>query len=300
MEEDRRIGGGECCPRKVAMKALLQGKPLHHPLHPLLVHFPIGLFFFSFVLDLASLIFREAPGLVAGAYYSMALGLIGALIAAVPGFADYFDIRRDHPAKRTATWHMRLNLCAVGLYAANLYLRHDQLTTVSVRTIGLALSFAGVILLSVSGYLGGKMVYDDGISVGRHRRRADGPGKTCQASMADAIVSEGEQVFVAVADAERLQEGEILRADVDGTVMTIAKVDGRLYAFQEFCTHRYGPLSEGALKGAEIECPWHRSCFDIRSGKVTHGPAKVDLKTYPVKMVGTKISVGILQRSPAV
>jgi uncharacterized membrane protein/nitrite reductase/ring-hydroxylating ferredoxin subunit len=281
------------------MKALLQGKPLHHPLHTLLVHFPIGLFFFSFVLDLGSLIFRSAPGMVAGAYYSMAFGLIGALIAAAPGFADYFDIRRDHPAKRTATWHMRLNLCAVVLYAANLYLRHDQLAAASVPAIGLALSFAGVALLSVSGYLGGKMVYDDGISVGRHRHRAGAPEKTCQASAADAVASEGEQVFVAVADAGRLQEGKTLRADVDGTVMTIAKVDGRLYAFQEFCTHRYGPLSEGALKGAEIECPWHRSCFDIRSGRVTQGPAKVDLKTYPVKMVDGKISVGISHLSPA-
>jgi len=278
------------------MKDLLQGKPLHHPLHPLLVHFPIGLFFFSFVLDLASLIFREAPGLVAGAYYSMALGLIGALIAAVPGFADYFDIRRDHPARRTATWHMRLNLCAVVLYAANLYFRHDQLAATSVPAIGLALSFAGVALLSVSGYLGGKMVYDDGISVGRHRRHGDAPAQTCRASMGDAVAADNGQVFVPVAEAGRLQEGKTLRAEVDGTVMTIAKVDGRLYAFQEFCPHRYGPLSEGALKGVEIECPWHRSCFDIRSGKVTQGPAKVDLKTYPVKMVGTKISVGISQR----
>jgi uncharacterized membrane protein len=63
------------------MKTLLEGKPIHHPLHPLLVHFPIGLFFFSFVLDVASLIIRGAPGLVAGAFYSMALGLIGALNA---------------------------------------------------------------------------------------------------------------------------------------------------------------------------------------------------------------------------
>src|SRR5438045_3763847 len=93
------------------------------------------LFSISFVLDVASLIFRGAPGLVAGAFYSMALGLIGALIAAIPGLADYSGIRRDHPARRTATWHMLLNLCAVALYAANLYLRRDQLTATSALAI---------------------------------------------------------------------------------------------------------------------------------------------------------------------
>ena len=277
------------------MKTLLEGKPLHHPLHPLLVHFPIGLFFFSFALDIAHLILGSGPALVVGAFYSMAFGVIGAVIAALPGLADYSEIRSGHPAKRTATLHLLLNLGALLLYAANLYLRSDQLATGSVPGSGLALSLGGVILLSVSGYLGGTMVYDDGISVGRHRHRGEMPAETYRASTADAIASEGEKVFVAVADASQLREGETLRADIDGTIITIAKVDGQLYAFQEFCTHRYGPLSEGALNGVEIECPWHRSCFDVRSGKVTQGPAKVDLKTYPVKIVGAKISVGVLR-----
>jgi nitrite reductase/ring-hydroxylating ferredoxin subunit/uncharacterized membrane protein len=279
------------------MRTLLEGKPLHHPLHTLLVHFPIGLFFFSFVLDVASLLCRDTPGLAAGAFYSMALGLAGALVAAIPGFADYFGIRHDHPARRTASWHMRLNLGAVVLYAVDLYLRRDSLAMPSAPAIALALSFAGVVLLSISGYLGGKMVYDDGISVGRHRRRTRTPEKTYRASTADATASEGELTFFAVTDADRLQEGDTLRADVDGTVIAIAKVDGQLYAFQEFCTHRYGPLSEGALRGIEIECPWHRSCFDIRSGKVTQGPAKIDLKTYPVKVVNGKVSVGTAEAS---
>ena len=275
------------------MKTLLEGKPLHHPLHPLLVHFPIGLFFFSFALDIARLILGSAPALVVGAFYSMAFGIIGALIAALPGLADYSEIRSSHPAKRTATLHMLLNLGALLLYAANLYLRSDHLATVSVPGSGLALSLGGVIVLSISGYLGGTMVYDDGISVGRHRHRRGMPAETYRASTADAIASEGERIFVAVADASQLRDGETLRADIDGTVITIAKVNGQLYAFQEFCTHRYGPLSEGALNGLEIECPWHRSCFDVRSGKVTQGPAKVDLKTYPVKIVSEKISVGV-------
>ena len=88
------------------LKDLLEGKPFRHPLHPWLVHFPVGLFFLSLLLDLASLAFPAVPGLVRGAYYSILIGIIGALIAAIPGFVDYSDIRKDHPAKRVATAHM--------------------------------------------------------------------------------------------------------------------------------------------------------------------------------------------------
>ena len=223
----------------------------------------------------------------------MGLVVIGALVAALPGFADYMDIRRDHPSKRTAIWHMLLNLTAVGLYAVNLYLRRNQLVAGSVPAAGLVLSVVGVLVLSASGYLGGSMVYDNGIGVGRHRRSTSPPTKTFRGSASDAITSNGE-VFIPVADTSQLEEAGTLRVDVNGILLTIAKADGQLYAFQEFCTHRYGPLSGGALHGTQIECPWHRSCFDIRSGKVTKGPAKVDLKTYPVRLIGSKISVSIL------
>src|ERR1700756_1403661 len=102
------------------LKDLLQGKPLRHPLHPMLVHFPIGLFILSFILDLISLAFPSIPNLVRDAFYAMLLGIITALIAAVPGFVDYADIRSDHPGKRTATAHLTLNLIVVGLYGINL------------------------------------------------------------------------------------------------------------------------------------------------------------------------------------
>src|SRR5207253_2682714 len=85
------------------LKDFLEGKPLRHPIHPMLVHFPIGLFVLSLLLDLASLAFANAPSLVRDSFYAMLLGVTTALIAAVPGFVDYTNIRSDHPAKRTAT-----------------------------------------------------------------------------------------------------------------------------------------------------------------------------------------------------
>src|SRR5688572_6001447 len=107
------------------LKQLLQGKPFGHPLHPILVHLPIGLFLLSFIFDVATLATWTAG--VRPAFFTMALGVITAILAAMPGIIDYTDIRRDHPAKKTATYHMLLNLVAVGLYIVNLSLRANQL-----------------------------------------------------------------------------------------------------------------------------------------------------------------------------
>src|SRR5437762_9013103 len=99
------------------LKDFLEGKPFRHPLHPMLVHFPIGLFFLSLLLDIASFAFPNVPNLVLASFYAISLGVVAALLVAVPGFDDYTDIRRDHPGKRTATAHMILKLIVVALYA---------------------------------------------------------------------------------------------------------------------------------------------------------------------------------------
>src|SRR5213595_3504046 len=153
------------------LKDFLEGKPLRHPLHPMLVHFPIGLFLLSLLLDLASLAFPSVPDLVRDSFYAMLLGVITALVAAVPGLVDYTDIRSDHPAKRTATAHMTLNLVVIALYGINLAVRSSLLVDQKIHPMPLILSVIGVAVLSVSGYLGGRLVYDEGIAVGRHKRQ---------------------------------------------------------------------------------------------------------------------------------
>jgi len=275
------------------LKDFLEGKPLRHPIHPMLVHFPIGLFVLSLLLDLASLAFANAPSLVRDSFYAMLLGVTTALIAAVPGFVDYTNIRSDHPAKRTATAHMILNLIVVALYGINLGVRSSSLADPRISLLPLVLSLVGIALLSASGYLGGRLVYDDGIGVGRHKRRTPTPETTFHFSTANLPENQesGDIVFVPVPAAERLGDNETLRVEIDGQVLAIAKIDNNFYAFQEFCTHRYGPLSEGSFKDFNVQCPWHNSCFDIRTGKVTQGPAKVDLKTLRVELRDGKICV---------
>jgi uncharacterized membrane protein/nitrite reductase/ring-hydroxylating ferredoxin subunit len=271
------------------LKDFLEGKPLRHPLHPILVHFPIGLFILSLLFDLGSLAFPSTPNLVRDAFYAMVLGIIGALIAAVPGLVDYTDIRNDHPGKRTATAHLTLNLIVVGLYGINLGVRSSTLDALRTPAGPLILSLVGIALLSVSGYLGGRLVYDEGISVGRHKRRTPTPENTLHLTRGE----NGDEVFVPVPEAERLGDRETLRVEIDGQVIAIVKLDGNFYAFQEFCTHRFGPLSEGSFEGFDVQCPWHNSCFDVRTGKVTNGPAKVNLKTFRIETRDSKICIGV-------
>lgn len=270
------------------IKDLLQGKWLKHPLHPILIHFPVGLFVLSLLLDLTNLIFGVSNALVLAAFYTMSLGIIMALLASIAGLADWYDIRADHPAKKIATQHMWLNLGMMLVYALNINLRYPSLNDIQTPILPFVLSLLGAGIIGVSGYLGGTMVFDEGIGVGRHRRRTGTPHQTIHVSSEHGDPLEGT---VAVADADSLKDGETLRVQLDGNVMAIANLEGKLYAFQEFCTHRYGPLSEGTFENGQVMCPWHRSCFDIRTGKVTKGPAKVGLKTYQAFVENGKIMV---------
>jgi nitrite reductase/ring-hydroxylating ferredoxin subunit len=68
--------------------------------------------------------------------------------------------------------------------------------------------------------------------------------------------------------------------------VAVFNVAGSFCATQAKCTHRQGPLNEGALYGSTVTCPWHGSQFDVRTGAVLRGPAGVSLKTYRVIVEG--------------
>jgi uncharacterized membrane protein len=130
-----------------------------HPIHPMLVVVPMGLWIFSLAADFI--------GLAAGAtrwrdvaFYTMAGGVIGALIAAIPGLVDFFSIA-DAKVKKIALYHMVINLTIVALYAVNLYLRYGG----ADGALPIVLSVLGVALLAVAGWFGGELVYVHGMGV---------------------------------------------------------------------------------------------------------------------------------------
>lgn len=139
----------------------------NHPIHPMLIVFPIGLWIFSLACDLIRLAGASGDAWVTVAFYSMVGGLIGALCAAVPGLIDLLYYKGGMPSvKKIALMHMTINLIVVALYAINIWLRSSALrikdTSMSTPVL---LSIIGVALLFVSGWLGGQMVHVYGVGV---------------------------------------------------------------------------------------------------------------------------------------
>jgi naphthalene 1,2-dioxygenase ferredoxin component len=97
--------------------------------------------------------------------------------------------------------------------------------------------------------------------------------------------------WVSAAKRGDLTEGEILGVEVAGRSIALYATDAGIFATDNICTHAYARLSDGWLDGEVIECPLHAARFDIRSGKVLDPPATEDLKTYPVRVVGSEIQV---------
>ena len=165
-----------------ALKGFLQGKWLGHPLHPALVHLPMALWPAALLFDLLSRTGLGGPVPFQVAYYALMAGLVVALVAAVTGLADWADIKPDKPAKKLGLVHMVLNLVVTALIALNLYFRAQLPASTEVVPLALiGLTLAANLLLLVSGYLGGRLVYEHGISVARHsksklRQRAEAAG----------------------------------------------------------------------------------------------------------------------------
>lgn len=131
-----------------------------HPIHPMLVAIPIGLWVFSIAADLIAMRSASPETWQAAALYTMVGGILGALAAAVPGLIDLLSLR-DKAIKSTALTHMTINLTVVALYAVNAWLRANGTS----GSLPVALSLAAIALLFASGWLGGKMVYQAGVAV---------------------------------------------------------------------------------------------------------------------------------------
>jgi uncharacterized membrane protein len=144
-------------------------KVLNHPLHPFLVHLPVGLFVTSLVFDIIALAFGML--VFAGAsFWMMVFGVGFALFAAVPGFIDYLLLDLTGETRRLATYHMLLNLTVVGLFVADILWRLSLFPRVPamsywVPTGPFILSIIGVLTLAVSGWIGGQLVYHHHLGV---------------------------------------------------------------------------------------------------------------------------------------
>jgi uncharacterized membrane protein len=139
----------------------------------MLVPIPIGLWLFSLVCDLIYTYGGGGEQWQTVAFYTMVGGTIGALVAAIPGLIDMLSL--PPTPRKTAIIHMSINLIVVGLYVINIFVRLGNPQNLQLPVW---LSVIAVALLGVSGWLGGKMVYEQRVAVdtgeeaaGEHARR---------------------------------------------------------------------------------------------------------------------------------
>jgi uncharacterized membrane protein len=132
-----------------------------HPIHPMLVPIAIGGLVLSFVFDIVCIATGNVSPWATVAYYTMIGGIVGALVAAVFGFIDMLSIPAGG-TKKVALTHMAINLVVVVLFIFNAGMRSADASPGGTPFV---LSLVGLVLLSISGWLGGKMVFEAGVGV---------------------------------------------------------------------------------------------------------------------------------------
>lgn len=250
------------------LKDLLSGTPLGHALHPLLTDVTLAFYVSASTLDLiGGEDSRPAARRLIGA------GLASTLPTAVTGLNDWTDTARsDEGARRVGMAHAAANVAASVCYGASLLARRA-----GAQRLGTALGLLGLGAIGVGGHLGGHLTYSQGVGVDQTTFR--GP------------LSE----WTPALDEDELPEGDATAADVGGVRLLLYRDGDRVYALDDRCCHRGGPLHRGEVQDGCVTCPWHKSTFRLEDGSVVRGPAAYPQPAYDVRIAGGQILV----RGPA-
>lgn len=254
-------------------KASIKG----HPIHPILIAFPIAFFFGALVFDVLGRILEKPSFWQTGMYLSFA-GVIAGLAAAVPGLIDYlFVVPPNSSGKKRATKHALVNVCAVVIFAFDWFYRRSANAN---PTVVILLEVAGILLISIGGWLGGTLVYRNQIAVNPRYANA---GKWKE----EYFDRERGQIEVATADELKLNQMKLLH--IKDKRIVLGRTEQGYTAFDDHCTHRGGSLAGGAMICGTVQCPWHGSQFDTHTGEVKSGPAQEKINTYPVTEMNGKV-----------
>jgi nitrite reductase/ring-hydroxylating ferredoxin subunit/uncharacterized membrane protein len=258
-------------------KIHLQG----HPLHPILVSFPIAFFIGSLFFDILGLAYSRITFHETSRF--LATGGIGfALLAAIPGLIDYlFTVPPNSTGKARAAKHGLINTTVVIVFISALLLGNKDNVSMGLIT---GLKGLGVILLSIAGWMGGTLVYRNQIGVDIRYAHA---GK-----WKEEFVEEKREVFE-VAQSEELKVGQMKLLRVGKKRIVVGRTENGYAVFDDQCTHRGGSLAGGALICGTVQCPWHGSQFNVNTGIVVAGPAKENIKTYSVTESNGKVFVNL-------
>ena len=250
----RAIPGG-------AVKDLLSGTWLGHPLHPALTDLPIGFWTSAWMLDLVG-----GKRSADAARMLVGLGIASAIPTAVTGASDWADTAA--PEKRVGLVHAAANSIALACYVVSFVHRVR-----GRRAKGVLWGWFGAGAATVGGALGGHLVDALGIGVD------------------NTVFDQGPREWTPAGSAMDLVEGEPALVSAGGVDVLIVQEGDRLLAIADRCTHRGGPLHEGTLELGCIECPWHQSRFRLEDGEVEQGPATMPQPRYEARIVDGVVEV---------
>lgn len=252
-----------------------------HPLHPILIAFPIGFLTGTLIFDLLAIWTGDQPYSQTAEHLLLA-GMISTIIAAVPGLVDYFyTVPPKSSAKKRATKHALLNVSHLVLFSIAYF--HRISNDDPSETLILGLEVAGLSLMMIAGWLGGTLIHRNQISVDPRYAHA---GK-----WKEAYFDQRGPVEVATIDELKVDQMKLLH--VGDKRIVLGRTENGYVAFDDRCTHRGGSLAGGAMICGTVQCPWHGSQFDCTTGAVKAGPATERIKVYPLKEVDGKIILEI-------
>lgn len=246
------------------VKDAMHGRWLGHQLHPPLVALPIGMWSGATLLDLtAGRNGRRAAQRLIGA------GVLLVAPTAVTGWADWSELGAFQRPKRVGLVHAATNSLTTMVYAASWWARRR-----GNHARGRTLAVLGAAGLGVGGYLGGHLVYSQGVGVDRNADEQKEPRGWTDAAAAADVPTEG-----------------LLHIEVAGQQVVLARAAGQLHAMGATCSHYGGPLDQGSVEGGSLVCPWHGSRFRLSDGSVAGGPATAPQLSYDVRIDGDRVQL---------
>lgn len=252
-----------------------------HPIHPALIPFPLAFLVGAFVFDLAGRVLERPAWWATGSHLAVA-GIVMALVAAIPGAIDFVGVvPPDSSGQKRARKHAFAMLGAVGLFMVAWLFRGGA--EARPEALHLVLEAVGTALLAVGGWMGGTLVSRNQISVDH---RYAGAGRWSETHVRAAP---GRAVTIGHADELEVDQMKLVHAG--GRRIVLGRTGDGWVAFDDRCPHRGGSLADGVMICGTVQCPWHGSQFDTRTGAVRAGPAEDGVRTYPVERHGDELRV---------
>jgi nitrite reductase/ring-hydroxylating ferredoxin subunit/uncharacterized membrane protein len=253
-----------------------------HPIHPGLIVFPFAFLTGAFVAHFSAVLLNRPLYWTMGGYLTVA-GIATGVLAAIPGFLDYrFTVPPHSSGKRRATKHMLAMLTVLVAFGASLAFRSGA--NQIAETIVLLLQGAGTGLLFLGAWMGGTLVVRNQIGVD-HRYAHAGEWTETRIS--------GSTGTVVGARSGELKPNQMKLLHVNGRRIVLARTEDGFVSFDDHCTHRGASLADGTIACGVVQCPWHGSQFDARSGAVKAGPATRAIATYAVEDTGREVLVRV-------